>query len=272
MVLKPPLSFLSTVFSIFNLTARMGKKLLFLCILFYNSLFSQENPCGFRFENNAWHNGVVKQLAQMNLKTNAATLIVPVVFHVVYNSPIENVPDSLIVQQLDRLNKDFQKKNADTINTPLAFKAFAKAMDIQFCFAQFTPSMVPTTGINRVFTNKTFFNAPSSYSILDSLKHTSLGGADSWDITKYLNIWVANVTNVSGYSAPPGNMMNNEDGIGVNYKSLGTSNSTLPYNKRRTVVHEAGHFFGLRHIWGDDGGTCSGTDFMGDTPNQANFT
>jgi hypothetical protein len=251
----------------------MKKQLLsLLSILVYSTILSQDNTCSFRIENNTFHNDVVQHLSQMHLKNQAATVIVPVVFHIVYNSPIENVPDSLIVQQLDRLNRDFQKTNSDTINTPAPFKNMAGKMDIQFCFAAFTPSLVPTTGINRVFTTKTFFNAPSSYSILDSLKHTSLGGADSWDITKYLNIWIGNVTNVTGYSAPPGNMQNNEDGIGVNYKSLGTSNSALPYNKRRTVVHEAGHFFGLRHIWGDDGGACSGTDFMGDTPNQANFT
>ncbi len=46
------------------------------------------------------------------------------------------------------------------------------------------------------------------------------------------------------------------------------------FNKGRTASHEIGHFFNLFHIWGDDGGACSGSDFDGtlswdDTPNQA---
>ena len=33
-----------------------------------------------------------------------------------------------------------------------------------------------------------------------------------------------------------------------------------------------GHYFNLYHIWGDDNGSCSGTDFVDDTPNQTNST
>ena len=33
-----------------------------------------------------------------------------------------------------------------------------------------------------------------------------------------------------------------------------------------------GHYFNLYHIWGDDGGACSGSDLVDDTPNQANAT
>lgn len=40
----------------------------------------------------------------------------------------------------------------------------------------------------------------------------------------------------------------------------------------KTLVHEAGHFFNLYHIWGDDNGGCNGSDFVGDTPNQADAT
>ena len=40
-----------------------------------------------------------------------------------------------------------------------------------------------------------------------------------------------------------------------------------PYNKGRTLSHETGHWFGLRHIWGD--GVC-GDDFVADTPTQRN--
>ena len=34
----------------------------------------------------------------------------------------------------------------------------------------------------------------------------------------------------------------------------------------RSATHEIGHFFNLRHIWGDTP-DCSGSDFVDDTPN-----
>ena len=40
----------------------------------------------------------------------------------------------------------------------------------------------------------------------------------------------------------------------------------------KSAVHEVGHYLGLRHIWGDDNGACTGTDFVADTPNQAEPT
>src|SRR5690606_40703129 len=40
----------------------------------------------------------------------------------------------------------------------------------------------------------------------------------------------------------------------------------------RTATHEVGHWLNLRHIWGDDGNGCSGSDQVADTPNQADET
>jgi hypothetical protein len=41
------------------------------------------------------------------------------------------------------------------------------------------------------------------------------------------------------------------------------------YDLGRSATHEVGHWMNLRHIWGDDGGSCSGSDLVDDTPNQA---
>ncbi|HEX7412984.1 MAG TPA: zinc-dependent metalloprotease, partial [Bacteroidia bacterium] len=54
------------------------------------------------------------------------------------------------------------------------------------------------------------------------------------------------------------------DGVWVAYQSIGnTGNVAAPYNLGRTLTHESGHYFGLRHTWGD--GTCA-DDFCNDTP------
>ncbi len=63
-------------------------------------------------------------------------------------------------------------------------------------------------------------------------------------------------------------------GPAVTYNAFGRVGTLLPEaNKGKTLVHELGHFFGLNtHIWGDDGGSCSGSDNIADTPNQADQT
>jgi hypothetical protein len=99
-----------------------------------------------------------------------------------------------------------------------------------------------------------------------------------WDPTKYFNVWVAEFSDgVLGYAQFPvltgGNA--NTDGVVLDYKYTGVSGIVnAPYNLGRTLTHEAGHWLGLFHIWGDDGGACSGTDNITDTPNQAgeNYT
>jgi hypothetical protein len=217
-----------------------------------------------------------KVLSYMNNQKSAVasptTIYVPVVFHILHKLPIENIPDSLIYKQLAQLNRDFKRLNPDSVNTPLAFRPSAGKMDIEFCMANLTPSNMPTNGINRVPTTRNTFYGTGSYNIPDSAKYNHLGGASSWNPSFYLNIWVGNFASFAGFSAPPGNFVPAEDGISIDYRTMGTSNAFTNIGQFRTAVHEAGHFFGLKHIWGDDGGTCTGTDFMNDTPNQGDYT
>src|SRR6185436_15993926 len=62
-----------------------------------------------------------------------------------------------------------------------------------------------------------------------------------------------------------------ENGVVIDYQAFGTTGSHLltKYNKNRTLTHEVGHWLGLYHPWGDDGGTCNGSDSIADTPNQS---
>lgn len=55
----------------------------------------------------------------------------------------------------------------------------------------------------------------------------------------------------------------------VDFQPFGnTEILTTPYYLGRTATHEVGHWLGLRHIWGDNGGACTGSDGIADTPNQ----
>ena len=74
-----------------------------------------------------------------------------------------------------------------------------------------------------------------------------------------------------GYSQFPGGPAST-DGIVIAYQYFGnTGTAVAPFNKGRTTTHELGHWLNLYHIWGDDNGSCSGSDYVQDTPNQSNY-
>jgi len=211
---------------------------------------------------------------------------VPVVVHIVLPNAMQ-VSDDDVQRQIDKLNIDYAGINADSVNIPAAFKPlFGKSM-IQFVLARRTPSGALTSGIERVNSN-----AQSNINnAVDPVKRTSLGGLDAWDYTKYLNLWIGvdgSGMGILGYATFPGADAPANQGVFINAQSWGSNACyVIPqYNLGRTLVHEVGHYFGLLHIWGDDGGACTGDDFaqlpgtctvpasllIGDTPNQAGST
>ena len=72
-----------------------------------------------------------------------------------------------------------------------------------------------------------------------------------------------------GYAQFPGGPAAT-DGVVILHSAFGnTGTAAAPFNLGRSATHEIGHWLNLRHIWGDDGGGCSGDDFVADTPNCA---
>ena len=194
------------------------------------------------------------------------TKIIPVVFHIIYNTPQQNVSDLQIMSQLNTLNQDFQKLNPDWTLTPAVFQNLVADCDIQFCLAQQDPNGNATTGIVRVPTAITGFTSN------DAMKFTATGGSDAWNRNNYLNIWVCNFSiGLLGYAQFPGGPAAT-DGVVCNYLTFGNiGTATYPYNKGRTLTHEIGHWLNLIHTWGDDGTGCFGSDGVDDTPNQAGY-
>jgi len=196
-------------------------------------------------------------------------ITVPVVVHLLWNTNDQNLPDNVIQSQIDVVNQDYTRANADTVQTPLIWRTYAGNPELQFCLAQRTSSNQPTNGIDRKQTSVASFYAN------DAMKYDTAGGANSWDPNHYLNIWVCNLSGgVLGYGLQPYYAGTTMDGIVVNYIAFGTIGSVLAsqYNKGRTTTHEIGHWLGLYHPWGDDGGACWGDDSIADTPNQADHT
>ncbi len=187
---------------------------------------------------------------------------IPVVFHVLYHLPEENITAAAIQQQIDALNRDFRKRNNDTVNTPAAFKSVAADMEIEFYPATMDPQGRSTSGIVRKYTPVTQWYAD------DKMKFTSGYGDDAWDSRSYLNIWICNLKSAFGYSNFPG-VDNKIDGIVIASVVFSTTYGSVNPVYGRTLVHEVGHWLNLRHLWGD---TYCGDDYISDTPKQAGYT
>lgn len=249
----------------------------------YEELRHLKNPAleqNLQFEN--WLNQKLTQRKQTigSQRTSGATYVIPVVVHIIHNGePLGtgvNISDAQILSQINVLNNDFKRLNVDAANTPAEFMDEAGSIDIEFVLAKQDPFGAPTNGIQRVI------GTQSVWTLSDNATFKALS---YWPAEDYFNIWVVNIPSYLGYAQfPVSNLPGLEnspddrltDGIiihysafGSNFEGLGTFNLISDYDHGRTATHETGHFLGLRHIWGDDGSSCSGTDFVDDTPNQA---
>jgi hypothetical protein len=209
------------------------------------------------------------------------TLTIPVVVHIIHNGePVGtglNISDAQVFSQMVVLNNDFNRLNADQANTPTLFQPVAGSFDVQFVLAKQDPNGIATTGIVRVQGSKT------SWSFNDDFL---LKSQSYWPAEQYLNVWVSSITDFLGYAQFPVSSLPGladspierlTDGIVVNYRHFGsidggTFDLSSRYNKGRTLTHEMGHFFGLRHIWGDVSSCSTATDYVDDTPVQNSST
>jgi hypothetical protein len=205
---------------------------------------------------------------------NETTYQIPIVVHIIHNGePIgigANIPDAQVYSQIDVINRDYKRLNADTINTPPEFRSVAGKINIEFVLAKQTPDGLPTNGIVRIHGSQTSWQI-SNYDILHSQSY--------WPAEDYLNVWVGNATDFLGFSqfpmsglipgldGSPDDRFN--DGVLVTSKAFGSDDDgdfhvDKRYNKGRTLTHEIGHFLGLFHTWGG----CGSTDYCDDTPTQ----
>lgn len=224
---------------------------------------------------------------------------IPVAIHIVLPNP-NMVSDKDVMDYLRRLNEDFSGLNADSTNGPNWYSRRGHSQ-MRFVLAKRTPAGAYTTGINRIASS----TQSNAYATVDPIKRSSLGGADNWDPSSYFNIWVGvdgSGQGILGYAQFPGNGggIPANDGLFLNVLSFSTNPcyTASDFRLSRTGVHEVGHYFGLYHIWGDDGTACTGDDFrqlptgstplpaglfnpsgqgntasdVGDTPNQAGYT
>ena len=249
----------------------------------YENLLQKRNanrPSKERFEN--WIASKIEaQKAQRTAQRPNEVVTIPVVVHVIHNGDAigsnENITDDQILSQLTVLNQDFSRESGTHGDNDNPVGA---SMEIAFCIAQQDPFGLASNGIVRYSLGS---DQPWEMDELELIKAQT-----QWDPEKYLNIWVVNqitiagIYELAGYAQFPTDSglegldegtgtAAATDGVAIGYLYFG-SEEIYPEgsysenrNLGRTASHEIGHFFGLRHIWGDED-NCTADDYCADTP------
>lgn len=238
-----------------------------------------------------WMGKKVTELKAKSLagKITTEVINIPVIIHVIHaGQPIgqgSNITDSQILSQIQVLNEDFRR----LIGTN-GYNDHPDGADveIEFCLAHTAPDGSYTTGINR-------YNLGFETVNMDDVENV-IKPQTQWDPEKYFNIWVIPrmphiLGEILGYAQFPQaesidglgtddipdsfNDNSQTDGVAISYISFGSKehdDGTFQlmnnYDLGRIATHEIGHYFGLRHLWGDGG--CDVDDYCIDTPNCSN--
>jgi PKD repeat protein len=204
-----------------------------------------------------------------NKTVATANYTIPIVFHILHQNGIENISDAQVIDQVNILNIDYAKKNADTVNTLAVFKPIADSSSIRFVLAKKDPNGNCTSGIIHYLTTDANWNdsSPTLYS-------------QGWDPTKYLNVYVVKSITLSsgfgaaGYTYLPGSWATGapQDAIVLLHSYTGTIGTSIPFHSH-VLTHEVGHWFDLNHVfgWNDCAVDCNNDDFVNDTPQTPGY-
>lgn len=145
---------------------------------------------------------VADYVSSKGLKTRSSHVVtIPVVVHVLHPGQAVgtglNISMAQIQSQIDVLNEDFRRLNADATNTPAVFQGVAADPEIEFVLACVDPNGNPTNGIVRVQTTVSTFNWVGNLDGTTNEAATGIKfaptGSPAWPSDRYLNIWVCNL-------------------------------------------------------------------------------
>ena len=199
---------------------------------------------------------------------DSTVYVLPVVFHILYDptlgSDVHNISDAQIFDEMNILNRDYAKLNADLSDVCCGFDAIAADVRVKFQLATKDPFGNCTNGIDRITSQR-------------STQGSNFSKLNPWFRDHYINVWVVSTLageadfSPAGFSQLPPDVADASgalrDGVILLHDytgSIGTSNVFTS----RTLTHEIGHYLNLKHTWGGTNApeiSC-GDDGVEDTP------
>ncbi|MBA3704552.1 MAG: PKD domain-containing protein [Bacteroidetes bacterium] len=200
---------------------------------------------------------------------------IPVVVHLVAQpgNGVDQVTAARVIEQINVMNTMYRNTNSKPVGVLVSADA-----KIQFCLAQTLPGgMAGWSNVNGVVTpgimKYTSTETTHQYNQVGQNNLRTLSAA--FNPSNYLNIYVVNSIPsgsgvIAGYSDSPINLAPGVlDGIVIDSRFFGgttsLAGSVFPdHNQGKVIVHEAGHYFGLYHVF--EGGCTAPDDRVNDTP------
>ncbi len=200
--------------------------------------------------------------------SSVANYTIPVVFHILHTGGAENISDTQVLDQINILNRDYQKQNADTVNVVPSYTNNIAKVNFAFKLATIDPSGNCTNGIIRHYDSNSY-TWPLSVGNFSQYAYT-------WPSNKYLNIYVVgNIVGLDGaYTILPGTPIPLTADVIVTEHYVTGSIGTANVANSRVLTHEVGHWFNLQHTWGSSNqpGVACGDDLVNDTPITKGFS
>lgn len=223
---------------------------------------AEENPAVRQAEKRA-NKLVKKRLAEAKnrpKKDAEDKMIIPVVVHVLHDNGPAKISEGAVREAIERLNVDFQLKNADTSTVRDMFKDRIADFEIEFRLVKKRPDGQCTNGIT--YTQTPLTNGQLSLRNMPQFQDQ----LPLWNPEEYLNIWTVREIASGASDAVIAGMAN------FPFRIIGFDGIMLRFDQvafdDRTLTHEVGHYIGLYHPFQ---GGCTGIgDRVGDTPPATN--
>jgi PKD repeat protein len=187
--------------------------------------------------------------------------IIPVVFHIIHTYGPENISDAQVYDAIEKMNIDYQKLNADTIDTYAPYQSRAANIQLEFRLAKIDPNGNCTSGIDRIYDTRTDY---AYYTIMHDY---------CWTPSHYLNIFAVDFIYPEGIVLPdgafiggmspfpPSNALTQAltggdtliNGVLIRQDCIGSIGTATDMGgmginaMNRTLTHEAGHYWNLYH-------------------------
>lgn len=198
-------------------------------------------------------------------RSNTCEYVIPVVIHAFHRLGALGVTSAQINTAMEKLNDDFNARNADFETVRPAFANVKSGLNIRFELAKVDPQGNPSTGIVYYQDMEEGFGGTAVNDEISSI---------AWDNYKYLNIYLMldlfsdNDEYNSGVAWYPETWMSDQGlaRIVYNWKYFGTGGTSVASDDFQSyITHEVGHYLNLKHTF--EGLNCNGEgDNVEDTP------